>query len=410
MPFPLSLRTRAKGGTVPTAQEPGADAATADDVIVLYEAFLGRAPRPEEIALQLAAAPSLRALLNVVTASEERQVRNLALVAAAEEAAAPLQRLVNVHTEELEPFGYAPGTWSADGVAVTGRGGWVFLGSGTNAILDQYRGAAELPPAFHERWAEAMAARRAGAEVLGAAFVGLIVPDKLPVLAGAFPEALPSAAAAPAAVLAARPELGLSYPVAELAAVAEGAYLRTDTHLTYAGNAALAAVVADAVGVAIPPTFEPLHRYVISGDLGSRFSPSIVEVVSVPSGWGNAREVESNREAIAAVGGHVGTRQVLRNDAAGDERTVVVFGDSYAFAAPNYQGLAWFLAQAFREVHFVWVPFGWDPDYAAAVGAGVVVCQGAERFVIRPPELRVDVHALAAKALARGGAAPSTAA
>lgn len=399
MPFSLSSRSRSKGATTQAAQEPEADAAVAGDVVLLYEAFLGRTPQPEEIALQLAAAPSLRVLLDIVTTSEERHER------AAVEAAAPPQRIVNVYTDELESFGHALGTWSDDGVAVTGRRGWVFLGGGSNAILDQYRGVVALEPGFHDRWLEAMAARRAGAEALGAAFVGLIVPDKLPVLADAFPDPLPLAAEAPAAVLAARPELGLLYPVAELAAVAGGAYLRTDTHLNYAGNAALAAVVGDTLGVRVaPPASEPINRYVISGDLGSRFSPPIVEVNAAPSTWGAAREVESNRAAFAGVGAHIGTRQVLRNDDAGDERTVVVFGDSYAFAAPSYQGLAWFLAQAFREVHFVWVPFGWDPDYAAAIGAGVVVCQGAERFVIRPPEIRVDTYELAAKALAQGGA------
>lgn len=73
---------------------------------------------------------------------------------------------------------------------------------------------------------------------------------------------------------------------------------------------------------------------------------------------------------------------------------MVLFGDSYAFSAPHYQGLAWFLAQAFAEVHFVWIPFGWDPEYVRRVGAEVVVCEGAERFAARPPELRVDVDAL----------------
>ncbi|HEV7493821.1 alginate O-acetyltransferase AlgX-related protein [Baekduia sp.] len=410
MPFPWSLRSPAKGGTVSTAQEPPADAANAHDVDALYEAFLGRSPRPEEIELQLAGGPSLRALLEVVTASEEREARIVALAtAAAEEAVDPLQRqrIVNVYNDELAPFGYPPGSWSADGVAVIGRRGWVFLGAGTNAIVEQYRGNIQPEPLFEEQWAEAMAVRRAGAEALGAAFVGLIVPDKLPVLADAFPEAFPLASAAPAAVLAARPDLGLLYPVVELAAVPGGAYLRTDTHLTHAGNAALAAVVGEAIGVRIAYAAAPeeIERYAVSGDLGSRYATPVVEVVAMPLGWGNAREVESNREEIGAVGAHIGTRQVLRNDDAGDERTAVIFGDSYASASPKYHGLAWFLAQAFREVHFVWVPFGWDPDYAAAVGAGVVVCQGAERFVIRPPELRVDVHELAAKALARDDAA-----
>ena len=68
----------------------------------------------------------------------------------------------------------------------------------------------------------------------------------------------------------------------------------------------------------------------------------------------------------------------------------VIFGDSFGFAAAYYQGLSWFLAQAFREVHFVWVPFGWDADYVRRVGAEAVLVQGAERFVARVPRFEVD--------------------
>ena len=39
----------------------------------------------------------------------------------------------------------------------------------------------------------------------------------------------------------------------------------------------------------------------------------------------------------------------------------------------------------------MWVPFGWDPDYVAEVRAEVVVCESAERFVTRPPDVRSRV-------------------
>ena len=58
------------------------------------------------------------------------------------------------------------------------------------------------------------------------------------------------------------------------------------------------------------------------------------------------------------------------------------------------------VGQQFRSVHSVWAPFGWDPEYAARVGAEVVVCEMAERFVPRPPEERVDVASLMAEATA----------
>ena len=59
------------------------------------------------------------------------------------------------------------------------------------------------------------------------------------------------------------------------------------------------------------------------------------------------------------------------------------------------------MAQIFREVHFVWVPFGWDPDYVREVGAEVVLVQGAERFVARVPHPRSEVAALAEETLRR---------
>ena len=87
------------------------------------------------------------------------------------------------------------------------------------------------------------------------------------------------------------------------------------------------------------------------------------------------------------------------NDRAPDDRVAVIFGDSFGFSAEHYQGLSWFLAQVFRETHFAWVPFGWDPDYVRQVGAEAVVVQGAERFVARVPSATVDVTRLAEAAL-----------
>lgn len=105
--------------------------------------------------------------------------------------------------------------------------------------------------------------------------------------------------------------------------------------------------------------------------------------------------VFDNSAYLVSVGAHLGTIRVFRNDRAQDKRTVVVFGDSYSFGEDGYPGLSWFLARAFREVHFVWVPFGWDPDYLDSANADLVVCQMAERFVVRVPRIKVDVRSMA---------------
>jgi alginate O-acetyltransferase complex protein AlgJ len=392
-PFPR------RGPAAPPALDHG-DALTPAHVAAVYEQLLGRTPTPDEVDHQLANARTLSALLEPVLSSEERRLR-----APAEAPPRRHPRVVNVYTEELARWSHAPGTWSDDGVAVVGRDGWLFLGAGSNAILEQYRGAVPLPDDWHERWVEAMEVRRREAAELGVRLCGLIVPDKLPVLRDRFAGELPDPreVAPPAARLADDPRTGLLWPVELLRDVPGGAYLRTDTHLTYAGNAALAGLLGRELGVSVPVDLpeERIRRYLTSGDLGSRYDPEVVEVVTAAADFGAAEVVESNYEELVALGGHIGTRQVLHNECAGDPRTAVVFGDSYALAARHYQGIAWFMGQAFRCVHFVWIPFGWDPGYVERAGADVVVCEGAERFALRPPDLRVDAMDLAEQTVAR---------
>ena len=362
------------------------------DVLHLYRTLLDRDPLRAEVVAQLAVTRDWRALLSAITASDEfRNGRPTAAVALRDV-------VVNIWHPDLAAWGHPAGTWTGDREAVMGEQGFTFLVRGTNSVADQYRAGFPLPEGWSERWAAVVATRREEAAALGATLSALVVPDKLSVLRDHLPAEVVLEADPPARPLAARH--GVGYPTAELAAVPDGAYLRTDTHLSLDGNAALARWVLRDLGVdeaaaqiATAPDAR-VHVYLSSGDLGSRFDPPAVEVMRTYSSWGAARVLDDNRTDVAAVGKHVGTRRVLRNDDSTDERTVVVFGDSYAFPQPHYHGTAWFLAQHFREVHFVWVPFGWDGGYVAEVGAAVVVCETAERFVPRPPADRIDVHEL----------------
>jgi hypothetical protein len=145
----------------------------------------------------------------------------------------------------------------------------------------------------------------------------------------------------------------------------------------------------------------PLRSYAMQGDLGSKFRPPIVSIVREPATLGAAEIVADNRAEIEAVGGHIGSRRVFRNETAPDRRVAILFGDSFSFSTPTYQGISWFMAQVFRETHFVWIPFGWDPDYVRQVHGEAVLVQGAERFAARVPHRRSEVAALAAETLRR---------
>lgn len=155
-----------------------------------------------------------------------------------------------------------------------------------------------------------------------------------------------------------------------------------------------------AVSAGVKPT-PPLQSFASSGDLGSRFTPRILEIVDSLISLGAAELVEDNWSQIQRSGGHIGTRRVFLTPSAPDQRCVVLFGDSYGFGAIGANGTSWFLAQIFRETHFVWAPFGWDPDYVKRVKADVVISQAAERFIARVPMPAIDVGTLAADALAR---------
>jgi alginate O-acetyltransferase complex protein AlgJ len=368
---------------------------TAADVIRVYRTLLGRSPSGQEAADQLAASTDWRVLLDVVASSDEYRVSHLASVPRQGEADSPL---VNIWHPELQRFAHPPGAWSQDGQAIVGKDGWVFLVRGSNSVADQYQLDYKLPHEWSDRWAEIVQVRRSDARELGILLALLIVPDKLSVLSSQLPDQIALNTRPPAAVLAGDRSLGVTYPVERLAAVTEGAYLRTDTHLSLAGNRALASAVFDELAIPsniITSIGLETEQYVSSGDLGQRFAPHIVEIVATHGSMGGAKIIDDNLAEMRTAGQHIGTRRVLRNESAADRRTVVVFGDSYCLPAGHYQSPAWFLAQYFREVHFVWSPFGWDKAYVKAVGAEVVLCEMAERFVPRAPAPRIDVSSLA---------------
>lgn len=370
------------------------------EVLAVYRQLLGRDPTEGEIAHQLGTMGSLEEMLRVVLASEEYETRTRQRIAAQTEA------VVNVYHPDLAAWGLPPGTRSDDGIAIVGHNGWLFLCGGTNANLGQYVGAVEMEPTWLEDWKQVVRQREELARELGVALALLVVPDKLAAYEEHYPEPLEKVGPRPVERLLAETDLPLNYPLGELRAAAargEEVYLRTDTHLTYRGNELLAEAAFRALGVQNPPDLSgvELRSYPIAGDLGGKFVPEIVSIIDEAGSLRAAKIKEDNHEEIAAVNGHIGTRRVFRNRRAPDKRTAVIFGDSYGFGAGHYQGVSWFLAQAFREVHFVWIPFGWDSEYVRRVGAEAVLAQGAERFVARVPRLEVNTAGLAEETLRR---------
>lgn len=369
--------------------------------------FLDRRPSSQEIELWMGVG-TVGAFLDGVLASDEYAARRSRR--AARDNMEGGRSFLNYWSGTNAEFTHPVGTISPDGVAMVGSEGHLFLCGGSNDNLAMYRGELPLTHDWLERWRALVAERQLDASRLNCATCLLVIPDKLAVYHDLFPQdSMTSEASRPILRLLREAELPIIYPCGALCDARSQCetYLRTDSHLTAYGNRLIAGLTVEALGC--PATLlDEIPReevpYVMSGDLGQHFRPPIVEINRQLVAPSASKIVFDNWSEVSSVGGHIGIRRVFRRDDARDPRTIVVFGDSYGFGDESYQGLSWFLAQIFREVHFVWLPFGWDPDYLERVGADLVVCQTAERFVGRVPRTRVDSEALVQETMGRRAA------
>jgi alginate O-acetyltransferase complex protein AlgJ len=364
-----------------------------EHVEAVFLEFLGRPASPEDVRIWMAGG-SLRGFLDGVLASEEYASR----LAARDERAG--ETFLNCWIPGLERLSRPVGSISPDGVAIVGGHGHLFLYGGSNHNLAMYRGEVAMAGDWLEQWRVLGAERISHAVAAGISLCCLVVPDKLAVYRDLFPQDLDAGAPRPVMRLIEDGSFPILYPCEALrdARAVEDTYMLTDSHLTPHGNRLLAEATITALGGSaslLDDVSRDQQPHLASGDLGQHFTPPIVEVSQHLLASSAATIVSDNWHEVITAGGHIGTRRVFRREDAPDQRTVVVFGDSYGFGDEAYPGLSWYLAQVFREVHFAWVPFGWDLDYLERVGAGLVVCQTAERFIPRVPRSRVDVQTLA---------------
>jgi hypothetical protein len=371
-----------------------------DDIGVVFREFLGRDATPGDTAFWIQFG-TLRAFLDGVLASEEYKQR----LARRERAQAQIP-LLNCWIEGWERFTRPVGEVSSDGVAIVGHRGYLFIYGGSNDNVAAHRGETRTPEGWMDSWRGLMRDRLDYVRETGRCAAFVVVPEKIAIYSDLFPQDLTARGPRPILSLLESEGLPLVYPQDALRDARNDGetYLRTDSHLTVYGNLLLATATLRELGVATELLEEPRcgsRPHLGAGDLGQHFDPPILEVMAPIVGGSRATLMSDNWAQITALGGHIGTRRVFRRNDAPDQRTVVVFGDSYGFGDDAYQGLSWFLAQVFREVHFVWVPFGWDPEYLDRIGADVVVCQTAERFIGRVPMASVDVRSMAQETTSR---------
>lgn len=300
-----------------------------------------------------------------------------------------------------------------------GCDGWLFLTGGRNGVLDQY-GVPGFPRRALWLWRRRLAERVRRCADLGAVYRHAVAPEKLTVYHDAADGLRLDARRAPSLRLGRWLRLSRASGayvdlVEPLRAARHDAplYLRTDSHWTFEGCAIVYRTLCAALGVAPREDIagrrlrETIASY--SGDLGTKLDPVPVETVEGSRFETRAERVYANDllrhyEALGRpTDAHIGAHAIFRNDdPKADPRRLVVFGDSYAQhrSMSPVATLTPFLADTFREVHFLWST-SVDWTYLAEVRPAFVLGEVAERFMVEVPIRGFRIDRLAALALAR---------
>lgn len=295
-----------------------------------------------------------------------------------------------VTAADLAPIMLPVGTEAADGSAVIGRQGFVFLTRGGNDVLGQIDADVHDPAllVLAADWVALIAARQARLEAAGIGYVQIIMPEKISVLPACFPHPV----ATPTAVLALielaiahDPELAASYlSVHQLFRTRpEECFRRVDSHLTPCGAFRVISAIAERRGLVAPPMPMFDRPAAGPGDMGKRFFGVPLFDVLLQSETRLANPVRLHR-IEAPEGAHVGHQSSWRNSEAPYPGRVVIFGNSF-FAPSGQEGMFWWATRLFEEVHYLWQS-AFDDEYIKAVQPDWVIGQTVERFLPTLPE------------------------
>jgi hypothetical protein len=285
---------------------------------------------------------------------------------------------------------------------IVGKDGWLFLGGGSNSVMDYYTGKKIFDAHLTRKWRRLLSGRFDRLKALGADYVHLFAPNKLSVYPEYHPDSMPYFNGHPIRALMnsygeenIRIHENIIDPIPYFTDLKKDhlLYWKTDTHWTYLGAYAAYQLICSRLQV--DPLSELLDRKYgeaeLALDLGSKVSPLRKEVARFYSVLEKSKRVSANpivnykedNKLENEIGWHVGSNVVFRNSSSVDGRTLVLFGDSFSEYRPHL--LTGLLAETFREVHFVW-SVSLDYEYINNVNPDIVVTEIVERFMPSVPD------------------------
>lgn len=258
-----------------------------------------------------------------------------------------------------------------------GKQGWLFLDNDTNGSVDQFMGRMRLTQVGLEGWESYLS------EVASVAaqrpWALLVAPSKESVMGAEYHPRKEGEGGPLHQVLGLAAAKDVVYPVEELKALGDNAFIPTDTHWTQKGALSATMALAEKLGVertACEALFQK-DRYKqkkMGGDLGNKLTPKQVCTVEVISSFNHSRYKTYDNGLP-----NFGRVLVIEYPEALVAGTCLLFGSSSSSSMFNY------LCRIFQRFVFVHSAGNIDPALVAAVAPDYLAAQTNGRFVVQVP-------------------------
>ena len=293
-----------------------------------------------------------------------------------------------------------------------GEDGWLFLVSGSNAVIDLYKNDSSFTPVMAQQWVALLRKRARHFEELGIQYLHLPAPEKLTILHQYYRGDIENVNGSPLLQLAKNhaaqvPCLVNVAPFLSRQIDKFPVYWKTDTHWSFWGCYAAYQILCGRMGVDVYSDLlnYPYQEGEVMFDLGAKVEGGIPETARFYELTQNAKRSYANpivrfkeeQKLVDDAHLHVGSHVVFKNeheDAV--DKKLVLFGDSFSEYRPHL--LTGMLAETFREVHFIWNS-NIDYEYINMIQPDIVVSELAERFMTRLPTDKLDIQSFAGERL-----------
>ena len=274
-----------------------------------------------------------------------------------------------------------------DNGVLIGRRGQLFLAGGAHAVLGYVTGEMDVPSQSYANFNSNVIQRAAWSKARAARYLHVIFPDKQSVLVDDYPLAPPICLGDKYLDSAGQAQADILYLKEDLRQGPDGAFLRTDTHLSDSGLARAADAIARRfTDISMSEMTGKLRQAPSEtrdhcGDLGSKLQPRMTAPEAFLTANWPLRYYTNN------VSRNNGMVDIWFSPATEGGHRLLIFGDSFG------RGMARFLSSSFREVLFLRTQY-FHLDIVDQMRPTHIITETVERYLtfIEPDRNRPSFH------------------